>query len=523
MNMWRVSVRAGFRRELFRKRKPCLGRRNPAVLLAGFLLLLSFMSACAASEQETVFDADVVLEGGSGKAWIESPCTVERIDGTLIAELVWSSPNYDYMVVDGQTYLPVSESGNSVFRIPVELDAPIPVQADTTAMGTPHLIDYILTLTRSAGTERQEAEQELSAGGADLSHPDLAGHRFLLTEENRYAVRFAIHRYSEGYTVICTDDGRKYLVVPEGGSVPDYAAAEMTVIRRPAERIYLAASAAMSQFVALDAVDRICLSGVKEDGWAIPEARTAMAEGRIRYGGKYSAPDYERILDSGTDLSVESTMILHAPKVLEKLEQLGIPVLIDRSSYEPEPLGRTEWIRVYGTILGEEDAAEKAFSRQSEQAEAVGRLAGTGKTAAVFALNTHHQIVTRSAGDYFAEMIRMAGGTYAAPSGSMEGGSGSSVTISLEEFCRIASDADILIWNATITQVPETVEALAAMEPVFRTFRAVQNGTVYFTDASLYQRPDAIGSIVSDLHTLLSEGYDTDFFHPVPLEAKKAA
>ena len=76
-----------------------------------------------------------------------------------------------------------------------------------------------------------------------------------------------------------------------------------------------------------------------------------MEDGRMLYAGKYNAPDYERILSGSCDLAVESTMIYHSPEVKEQLERLGIPVLVERSSYERHPLGRMEWLKLYGVLL----------------------------------------------------------------------------------------------------------------------------------------------------------------------------
>ncbi len=88
---------------------------------------------------------DVTLEGGSGKASITSPTGLKMENGKAIAVIEWSSPNYDYMIVDGETYLPVNTEGNSIFEIPVErFDAPFTITADTTAMSTPHEIEYSL-------------------------------------------------------------------------------------------------------------------------------------------------------------------------------------------------------------------------------------------------------------------------------------------------------------------------------------------------------------------------------------------
>ena len=88
----------------------------------------------------------VTLEGGSGRATVESPAALTVADGTLTATIVWSSPNYDYMLIDGEKYLPINTEGNSTFEIPVAaLDTALAVTADTVAMSTPHEIDYTLT------------------------------------------------------------------------------------------------------------------------------------------------------------------------------------------------------------------------------------------------------------------------------------------------------------------------------------------------------------------------------------------
>ena len=92
------------------------------------------------------YSVDVTLEGGSGRATVSSPCTLKVEGGAMTATIVWSSPNYDQMVVDGTQYLPVNTSGNSTFEIPVTtLAEPLAVQAETTAMSQPHMIDYTLT------------------------------------------------------------------------------------------------------------------------------------------------------------------------------------------------------------------------------------------------------------------------------------------------------------------------------------------------------------------------------------------
>lgn len=97
-------------------------------------------------ELDGVYMVEVSLTGGSGKASIESPTTIRVENGTAVAVIQWGSSNYDYMVVDGEKYLPINTEGNSVFEIPVVcFDAPMKVIADTVAMSTPHEIEYSLT------------------------------------------------------------------------------------------------------------------------------------------------------------------------------------------------------------------------------------------------------------------------------------------------------------------------------------------------------------------------------------------
>lgn len=91
------------------------------------------------------YSAEVTLAGGTGKASVQSPARLKIQDGRAVAEIVWSSNKYDYMVVDGEKYLPVSTDGASVFEIPVAaFDRRLPVLADTTAMSKPYEIEYTL-------------------------------------------------------------------------------------------------------------------------------------------------------------------------------------------------------------------------------------------------------------------------------------------------------------------------------------------------------------------------------------------
>lgn len=219
---------------------------------------------------------------------------------------------------------------------------------------------------------------------------DIPGLTYDHSMELSYAEEFSVDYYKDGYALITINQEGQFLVVPEGKKAPEGLEKDITVIQQPLNNIYLVATSAMDLFRAIDGIDSIRLSGTQENGWYIQEAKDAMESGKMIYAGKYNAPDYELILNEGCGLAIESTMIHHNPEVEEKLEQFGIPVMVERSSYESHPLGRTEWMKLYAVLLGKEDAAEKAFKEQTDKLDKVltSDDKDTGKTVAFFYINS---------------------------------------------------------------------------------------------------------------------------------------
>lgn len=122
--------------------------------------LALMLTGCGGSKSKTladgVYTVEVALEGGSGKASVESPAQLTVQDGTMTLTLVWSSSNYDYMVVNEETYQPTTLEPGSTFEIPVAtLDEDLPVIADTTAMGNPHEVEYVISFDAASVQEAQ--------------------------------------------------------------------------------------------------------------------------------------------------------------------------------------------------------------------------------------------------------------------------------------------------------------------------------------------------------------------------------
>lgn len=325
--------------------------------------------------------------------------------------------------------------------------------------------------------------------------------------ELQYAQNFSVDYYEGGYKILTVTDGTEILVVPDGKGIPEGLGEDVIVLQQPIKDLYLVSSSVMDLFSELDALYAVRFSGQKEDGWYIDAAREAMANGDILYAGKYNKPDYEQLVSGNCSLAIENRMITHSPEVIEMLEDFGIPVMIEYSSYESHPLGRVEWIKFFGALLGKEEEAEAAFLRQVAILEEVTAGEKTGYTVAFFFLTSNGLVQVRQSSDYIPKMIELAGGAYI-PGNAGEPGSGrSTVNMQIEEFYDSAKDADFIIYNSSIdggvTSIGELVEKCTVLED----FKAVQDGHVWCTTNDMYQQSMSIGDMIRDMHAmLLGEG-----------------
>lgn len=322
--------------------------------------------------------------------------------------------------------------------------------------------------------------------------------------ELKYATEFSVDYYPQGYKLISMADGSRFLVIPQGREAPRGMPQDMVPLYQPLENIYLAATAAMCLFDALERLDAISLSGTRVDGWHIENARKAMEEGKILYAGKYSEPDYEMLLDYQCPIAIESTMIGHASEVRKKLEELGIPVLVDQSSNEPHPLGRTEWIKLYGALLNEESRAEEVFSQQLAYLEQAQSQEPSGKTVAFFHISSAGYVVARKSGDYVSKMLELAGGRYVFDDLGDPKTRTSTVNLEMETFFATAKDADYIIYNSTIGGEVRTMEELLAKNSLLAEFQAVKSGHVWCTAENMYQETTGLGQMVQSFQKIFS-------------------
>lgn len=362
------------------------------------------------------------------------------------------------------------------------------------------LMTSVILLTLACPVQAAEKEN---------THTEIKGLTFDHSMELTYAEQFSVDYYKDGYALITIAEEGQFLVVPEGKEAPKDLDPKIAVIQKPVENIYLVATSAMNLFCALDALDHISLSGTDADGWHIEEAKKALENGSISFAGKYNAPDYELILDKKCSLAVESTMIYHTPEVKEKLEQFGIPVLVEHSSYESHPLGRTEWLKLYAVLLDKEKEAEQLFQQQAEKLEKIQDSRNTGKTVAFFYINSVGAANVRKSNDYVAKMIDLAGGEYIFRNLGEKDNALSTMNMQMEEFYASAKDADYIIYNSTIDGELTDISQLLAKSSLLGDFKAVKDGNVWCTEQNLFQETLELGTMIEDIHTMLTSEDET--------------
>ena len=384
------------------------------------------------------------------------------------------------------------------------------------------LLAMCLVLTACGSSEKQPAgsgaQNEESTAASDNSGegsksssgtlkpaPEIAGLTLESTMEKEYATEFDVFYYSDGFKVLSVSDGRQYLLVPEGKEAPAETG-DLFILQAPLDHTYLAATSAMALILAIDAGNYVTLTGTNASGWFIPEAAEMVNNGQMVYAGKYSEPDYELLIDSGCNLAIESTMILHTPKVQEMIEKMDIPVFIDRASDESHPLGRTEWVKLYGAMYDKEEAAETMFAEKSQIVKDMENFKNTEKTVAVFNVKTDGTVQIRSPKDYIATMVELGGARYAFRDIATNSDTSSTLNISMEEFYATAVDADYLVYNGTIAEPIKSMDELYALSELFKDFKAVKEGNVWCTGNNMYQATDIVGEFILDINHMVTDG-----------------
>ena len=179
--------------------------------------------------------------------------------------------------------------------------------------------------------------------------------------------------------------------------------------------------------------------------------------------------------------------------------------MIERSSYEKHPLGRLEWIRLFGVLFNQEQQANKFFREQAERVQPILEKENTGLSVAFFAVSSDGTITVRKPNDYVSSMIELAGGNYSLNGYLPEEDSAlSTMKMQMEDFYSAEIDADVLIYNGTIEGELTSIDELVKKNSLFADFQAVKSGQVYTTGSNFYQQSTGTCDFIEDLNQILT-------------------
>ncbi len=321
-----------------------------------------------------------------------------------------------------------------------------------------------------------------------------------------YATQFSVDYIEGGYSLITNGDGVKFLTVPEGAAVPENLPEDVTPLQLPLENLLISSTPTVSLINAIGALDAVTMTTQEYDGWYIDDVKAAMDAGKLSYIGSYKAPDFETLAANKPPFAVFSTMIDSVPEVAEKLTELGIPYIRDCSTYESHPLGRMEWIKLYGILLGKEEEAQAHYEAQKAMVASIDAKS-TGKTVAMFYITSKGEIYTRRAGDYMVKMLQLAGGEYILP--DLDPEKSGTQKIGAEDFYMGAGEADHIVYIWSMGGKPATMADFIARSEILADFKAVKDGNVWFTTPDYFQINDTLGAMIRDFNKMLTNEDET--------------
>ena len=324
--------------------------------------------------------------------------------------------------------------------------------------------------------------------------------------ELEYATQFSVDYCEGGYALITNSDGARFLTVPEGAEVPQGLDEDIVTLQMPLSNLLISSTPVTSLINAIGALDAVSMTTQEDDGWYIDDVKAAMDAEKLTYIGSYKEPDFEVLASNPPPFAVFSTMIDSVPDVADKLREIGIPFMRDTSSQESDPLGRMEWIRLYGMLLGREAEAEAYFAQQKALVASI-PSESTGKTVAMFYITSKGDLYTRRAGDYMTKMLEMGGGVYAMP--DLEPDKSGTKKVEAEEFYAAAGEADFIVYIWSMGGKPDSMEAFTSRSEILKDFKAVKEGNVWFTTPDYFQVSDTLGSMILDFHKMLTNTDET--------------
>ena len=365
-----------------------------------------------------------------------------------------------------------------------------------------------------AACDRKENEQQ----GITVEYSQLTSTG---KEENTFAELFSIEHLKDenekAYSKIEVFDKEKkldtsWLLLPEGVDKVSGAPAGVNIMTfRDRQNIMVSSASTMALINAMDALSKVPMT-TADTTWRIQEIKDAIDKGTVKEVGKYSKPDYEQIISIGAEkhvtFAVFSTMLDSVPDVYDQLTKTcNLRIMRDQSSYESHPLGRTEWIKIYGEIFDMRDKSDAVFNGQveilNETSSKINVPEAERKTVLIFyTTSTKDTFYVRNAADYVTELVNLGGGKQVAEIGPGKSGN---TKMTQESFIQECSQADYVLYNWTSGASGVKDESLqglidARLGDWFKDFKAYKEGNVWRTSNDFSHK---MGEMVADIYKML--------------------
>ena len=318
--------------------------------------------------------------------------------------------------------------------------------------------------------------------------------------------------YDSKYCMIIINGTDYYMLNGSGYSIPTDIKDKVRVLDVPLNNIDLVSHSTVDFFDCLDALECVSFTSINTKNSQNEKITRLLNEDKIKYAGKYSAPDFEMLINNQCSLVIENTMITHTPDIINRLSDVNIPVMIDYSSHERDLLGRMEWIKLYGLLCNKLDDAKEIFNEKEKMLNA--SFDKVNKKVAYFYISENGGIVIRKNNDYIVNMINIAGGEYVFEGNEEYDGTGQ-MTIQKEAFFEKVSDCDVLIYNSTINGKINTKEELISKCEVLKNTKAYREDSIYCTNSNIYLSVMSLPEIVTELNELFLNNETGEYFYKI--------
>ncbi len=337
------------------------------------------------------------------------------------------------------------------------------------------------------------------------------------TEEVKYAQGFQIEYLNNGCKRLFDGEGRELLLVPRGQKPP--ADSENALkIEIPVKKVVVCSTTQAALLKPLGVLNSIVGVTTEEKNWFIDPVKKAMAKGEIVYLGKNTAMDYEKLRALRPDVVFIYTKTPGMSEVLQKLNELGIPVAVDNEYLEEHPLARMEWVKFLAAFYDKEKEADNFFNQAVKRAQEVEeKTAGAkGKPKVLWGSISQGKVYVPRAGSYVAKMIAMAGGDYLFNDLAGTG----SASITLEEFYARGQQADVYISSTSPNYGVTSIQKIIAQGEILSGLKAVKEEKVWCFQPWYWQTLDQTDEQIEDLaaifHPELYPDYKLKHFLKLP-------